>query len=168
MAEQGKEDKVNQGDRTEDRRSMLSSLFMAGGLTAGYGCWLAYAARFFVPGETLPKSWLYVAKVHEISKGSSIHYTSPAGETVIVTRLGDSGEVDDFIALSNVCPHLGCRVHWDSLQDRFICPCHNGQFDRTGLPLAGPPKQANQRLKRYPLKIEKGLLFIYVPIRLVT
>ena len=148
----------------QDRRKAMSSLLMAGGLTAGYGCFFGYAAKMFVSGHDPKKAWLYVTAAGKMSKGATIRYTSPTGETVIITRMGDSGAVDDFIALSDVCPHLGCRVHWDPAKDRFICPCHNGQFDRVGRPLAGPPAQANQQLTRYPLRIDNGLLYILVAV----
>lgn len=32
----------------------------------------------------------------------------------------------DFVAMSNVCTHLGCRVRWISDKNIFFCPCHNG------------------------------------------
>ena len=73
----------------------------------------------------------------------------------------------DFIALSSVCPHLGCRVHWQSQESRFFCPCHNGSFDPQGKPTGGPPLAAGQSLPKYPLKVEHGLLFIEMPIHSV-
>ena len=35
--------------------------------------------------------------------------------------LTDNGR--DFVAMSNVCTHLGCRVRWVEDQDQFFCPC---------------------------------------------
>jgi menaquinol-cytochrome c reductase iron-sulfur subunit len=32
----------------------------------------------------------------------------------------------DFIAMSNICTHLGCRVRWISDRQELFCPCHNG------------------------------------------
>jgi Rieske Fe-S protein len=87
---------------------------------------------------------------------------------VIITRQGEGGEVSDFIALSSTCPHLGCRVHWESPNQRFFCPCHNGTFDPQGRATGGPPKAAGQDLPRYPLKIERGLLYIEVPTRTLS
>ena len=34
--------------------------------------------------------------------------------------LTDNGR--DYIALSNVCTHLGCRVRWIADQEQFFCP----------------------------------------------
>lgn len=63
----------------------------------------------------------------------------------------------DFIALSNVCTHLGCRVRWVGEQGGFFCPCHNAQFDITGEVLSGPPPRP---LDRYEVKVENDHLFI--------
>ncbi|PSC69844.1 oxidoreductase [Micractinium conductrix] len=43
-------------------------------------------------------------------------------------------------AFSAVCPHLGCIVHWNSLEKTFDCPCHGSHFDRQGRCINGPAK----------------------------
>jgi Rieske Fe-S protein len=63
----------------------------------------------------------------------------------------------DFVAMSNVCTHLGCRVRWISDDDQFFCPCHNAVFDSEGGVVAGPPPRA---LDRYEVKVEDGQLFV--------
>ena len=40
-----------------------------------------------------------------------------------------------------VCTHLGCTVPWDAEQNRFICPCHNSQYDAAGQVLQGPAQR---------------------------
>ena len=62
----------------------------------------------------------------------------------------------------NICPHLGCKVYWEGGTKSFFCPCHNGRFDSVGKPLEGPPAKANQQLIDFPLKIDRGLLYIQV------
>ena len=44
-------------------------------------------------------------------------------------------------ALSNTCTHLQCDVHWDTLLEQFLCPCHGGLYDIDGLNVGGPPPQ---------------------------
>lgn len=63
----------------------------------------------------------------------------------------------DYIALSNVCTHLGCRVRWISNQEQFFCPCHNAIFDKDGNVVSGPPPRP---LDRYEVTVDNGQLFI--------
>ena len=136
---------------------------MLAGLGAGYGCLAWIAARFLYPAGPQRTSWLFVAEVDRFKKGDSLLFRTPAGAEVNVARQGDAGTIDDFVALSSVCPHLGCQVDWEPQNNRFFCPCHNGAFDPTGRPIAGPPAAENLPLSSFPLKIDKGLLYIEVP-----
>ena len=78
-----------------------------------------------------------------------------AQEEVSAYVLTEDGQT--FVALSNVCTHLGCRVRWIAEQDKFFCPCHNGVFAKDGSVVSGPPPRA---LDRFETKVEDGLLFI--------
>ena len=119
-----------------DRRSFLSSgatAIMAGGLASGYGMFFAMAGRYFYPSGA-NRAWIFVSDAAGINPGDSMPFTSPAGVSVMITRLAEddapSNEptADSFLALSSICPHLGCRVHWEASNNRFFCPCHNGVF----------------------------------------
>jgi Rieske Fe-S protein len=146
-----------------DRRSFwgrLSSYFMGLGLIAGYGTFAAFMGRFLFPSRQRKTAWQFVAQLESVSVGDSLSYSSPAGQQVVISRTGNGGTAEDFIALSSVCPHLGCQVHWEGQNNRFFCPCHSGAFDPEGNPTAGPVKDANQSLARYPLKVENDLLYI--------
>src|SRR5262249_32255776 len=122
-----------------DRRdfvSTVSSLAMAGGLVAGYGTLAAMAGRYLFQSSD-DTAWLYVAPAEALRPGESLPFESPVGVRVVITRkpADESGlpaAEADFLALSSVCPHLGCRVHWESQNNRFFCPCHNGTFDAAG------------------------------------
>lgn len=149
------------------RRDLLagaSSLAMVGGLAAGYGTLALVSARYLFPARPRELAWMFVARVADLSPGSSLTYRAPTGEPIAVARQGDSETVESFVALSSTCPHLGCQVHWQAQNDRFFCPCHNGTFDPSGRATGGPPGDAGLSLPRYPLKIEQGLLYIEVPI----
>jgi menaquinol-cytochrome c reductase iron-sulfur subunit len=63
----------------------------------------------------------------------------------------------DFIAMSNICTHLGCRVRWIAEREQFLSPCHNGIFDKQGNVVSGPPPRP---LDRYPVKVENGQILI--------
>ena len=156
-----------QKDQETTRRGFFQAatgMFMAGGLASGYGAFAAIAGRFLYPAQAQPSAWLFVARAADLQMGDSLVYRVPSGATVAVACQGATGEAEDYVALSSTCPHLGCKVHWESQHNRFFCPCHNGVFDSKGMGTAGPPK--GQALARYPLKIENGLLFIEAPVAL--
>lgn len=150
-----------------ERRTFLvraGSAAMVCGLAASYGTFGAMAVRYLYPAKPTATAWVFVADLAAFAAGSSRSFSTPAGAPVVIARQGGAGTVDDFIALSSTCPHLGCRVHWQQVEQRFFCPCHNGTFDAQGKATGGPPKEAGQSLPRYPLKVEGGLLFIEVPV----
>ena len=63
----------------------------------------------------------------------------------------------DFIALSNICSHLGCRVRWLEDQDLFLCPCHNASFGKDGSVVSGPPPRP---LDVYQVKVEENQIHV--------
>lgn len=76
-------------------------------------------------------------------------------EEVSVYILTENGR--DFVAMSNICTHLGCRVRWIADQEAFFCPCHNGVFDKQGKVVSGPPPRP---LDRYEVKVENDQLLV--------
>lgn len=60
-------------------------------------------------------------------------------------------EPNGAVALSSRCTHLGCTINFDTVSDRFTCPCHGSVFDRPGKRLAGP---AQRDLNRVPLTMK--------------
>jgi menaquinol-cytochrome c reductase iron-sulfur subunit len=52
----------------------------------------------------------------------------------------------EVVALSAVCPHLGCSVSFDSGGGMFRCPCHRSSFARDGAAIDGPAKRGMDRL----------------------
>jgi Rieske Fe-S protein len=76
-------------------------------------------------------------------------------EKLSVYVLMDNGR--DFVAMSNICTHLACRVRWISDREQFFCPCHDGVFDKEGNVISGPPPRP---LDRYEIKVEGDQLMI--------
>ena len=62
---------------------------------------------------------------------------------------------DKVIALSAVCPHLGCAVGWDMAQKNFLCPCHDSRFEADGPKMGGP---AERGLDPLPVDVKDGRL----------
>ncbi len=161
---------TNGGDG-HDRRTFFTRMttgFMFGSLALGYGTVAAMAGRFLYPARKRRASWQFVARVEELSAGQSITYRAPSGEKIAVACRAKSGGIDDYIALSSTCPHLGCQVHWQGHEKRFFCPCHNGIFDSDGIAKAGPPAEAKQNLSAYPLRVDSGSLMIEVPVEFLS
>ena len=161
-----KENKTELQEKSSDRRFFLSTGIMGCSLIAGYGTFAVFAGQYLYSDASGSgsKAWRFVAKLKGLVVGETIDYESPAGAKIVIARQTDNGTVDDFVALSRVCPHLGCLVHWQQLNNRFFCPCHNGVFNPQGKAISGPPAEAGQSLAKYPLKIDNHLLFIEVPI----
>ena len=68
----------------------------------------------------------------------------------------------DFVALSDRCTHLACRVRFveeteQTAKPGFFCPCHNGVFGASGEIVAGPIPRP---LDRFETKVEEGQLFV--------
>lgn len=60
-----------------------------------------------------------------------------------------------YLALSQRCPHLGCRVPFCESSGRFECPCHGSVFDIGGAYIAGPSPRG---MDRYEVVVEDGEL----------
>jgi len=63
----------------------------------------------------------------------------------------------DYISMSNICTHLGCRIRWIESKGQFFSPCHNGVFSKEGAVVSGPPPRP---LDRYETKVENGQIYI--------
>jgi menaquinol-cytochrome c reductase iron-sulfur subunit len=68
------------------------------------------------------------------------------------------GEGDsDVTVYSNWCTHLSCRVTWEEDRSIYICPCHDGHFNKEGEVVAGPPPKP---MYEYETMVEEGILSI--------
>ena len=59
----------------------------------------------------------------------------PVKRIVYVVKQPDGS----VLALSNICSHMQCDVHWDGQMQQFLCPCHGGLYDISGKHIGGPP-----------------------------
>jgi len=66
-----------------------------------------------------------------------------ADDPAILVRL----TVTDVVAFSQKCTHLGCVVYYEPGEQRWHCPCHEGNFDAaTGAVVSGPPTRPLGRI----------------------
>jgi Rieske Fe-S protein len=64
-------------------------------------------------------------------------------DPAILVRLSDT----EVVAFSQKCTHLGCVVYYEPDEERWHCPCHEGNFEaRTGNVISGPPTRPLGRI----------------------
>jgi glycine/D-amino acid oxidase-like deaminating enzyme/nitrite reductase/ring-hydroxylating ferredoxin subunit len=56
------------------------------------------------------------------------------GETCAAWRSPDG----ELFAVSPICTHMGCKVHWNSVETSWDCPCHGSRFRVDGTVIEGP------------------------------
>ncbi|ALD22103.1 FAD-dependent oxidoreductase [Hymenobacter sp. DG25A] len=74
-----------------------------------------------------------VSKPEDIPAGSGA--VLRRGITKVAVYKATNGKVHECSA---ICPHLGCVVHWNGLENSWDCPCHGSRFDAYGKLLMGP------------------------------
>jgi len=64
-------------------------------------------------------------------------------DPAILVRLSEA----EVVAFSQKCTHLGCVVYYEADEERWHCPCHEGNFDAsTGAVISGPPTRPLGRI----------------------
>lgn len=62
-----------------------------------------------------------------------------------------------YTLMVGICTHLGCVPKYDATLKRFVCPCHNGQFDYNGNALASP---VTKPLVIPPFKLNNEMIIV--------
>jgi menaquinol-cytochrome c reductase iron-sulfur subunit len=148
------------------RRSFLSLATYAIGGIISIGVGIPAIAYLIGPSlqQKNAKNWIRLSPTSKVEVGTptlfKINVTHQVGwttneEELAIYVLTENGR--DFVAISNVCTHLGCRVRWISDKGQYFCPCHNGVFDKAGQVVSGPPPRG---LDRYQVKVENDQLYI--------
>jgi len=63
------------------------------------------------------------------------------GEDYILVKVSK-----EVLAFSRKCPHLGCKLNFDPVQNLISCPCHGSKFTLQGKYISGPAKRDLFRL----------------------
>ena len=155
---QSQENKLNRRD------FMKTAIVSIGGLI---GAAIGLPAVSYVVGPALKKNtdeWIRLGSVSKVELNTPTLFKTTietqtgwinAEEEFSAYVLTTNGQ--DFVVMSNICTHLGCRVRWIPDQDGFFCPCHNGIFAKDGSVVSGPPPRP---LDRFEVKVEDGVLFV--------
>lgn len=90
------------------------------------GNWIRVASLAQIPADGKPHQFKVIEQ--EPRDQWNLYDPQPVG-AVFLTR---SSETTDPVALSSICPHLGCAVDYNAKKNQIICPCHNGVFEVDG------------------------------------
>lgn len=132
-----------EGPEGVSRRNFLVTGWKVGGvLLIGAAGYTAYEAlRPLATGATGGK--IAVGSTSSFGEGTSTYV--PAGRLYVVNASRH------LFALSQKCPHLGCKVPFCESSGRFECPCHGSVFDLAGEWIKGP---APHGMNQYALSLD--------------
>ena len=157
---------MNESKNILNRREFMgfATWAIGGLLSLGFGI----PAIAYIIGPALKESsslaWIRIGSASKVELGTPTLFKTKirkqTGWIINETELSiyiltDNGR--DYIAMSNICTHLGCRVRWIAKNEQFFCPCHNAVFDKSGEVLDGPPPRP---LDRFEIKVEDEQLFV--------
>jgi Rieske Fe-S protein len=156
----------NDEKKEVSRRDFMKIAIGAVGGLIGLGYGIPAIAYVITPAaaKTQAQQWIQLGAVSKIELGTptlfKVNFTRQTGwivnqEELSIYVITEDGR--EFVAMSNVCTHLGCRIRWVADQNKYFCPCHNGIFDKQGKVVSGPPPRP---LDRYQTKVENDQLFI--------
>ena len=133
--------------KTSRRQFLLDGWKLLGALLVGAAGYTGYEALRPVAAGTRGAT-LDLGDREFFEEGTATYV--PEGRLYVVNAKGD------LFALSQKCPHLGCRVPFCDTSGRFECPCHGSIFDLAGEYIAGPSPRG---MDRFRLKVRRKRLF---------
>jgi 3-phenylpropionate/trans-cinnamate dioxygenase ferredoxin subunit len=96
--------------------------------------------------------WVQALKTADLKPGTMAN-VKLNGQNILIAHAEEQ-----YFALLNDCPHLGCLLHRGKLEGyELTCPCHDWKFDiRTGEFITAP----EITIPIYPVKVEQGKIFV--------
>ena len=88
-----------------------------------------------------------------LNLGNASSYRPGTATYVPEGRLFVANTGTRMFALSQRCPHLGCRIPFCESSGRFECPCHGSKYDLGGEWIEGP---APRGMDRYQLTLDSA------------
>jgi len=124
------------------RRRFLSQAVMGFGILFGIGTLGFRFVQFLLPTRA-PKQTqaILIGAESRIPMGEAVPMEL-GGHKILILKTDDG-----VAAFSRRCTDLGCLVSWNRERQQFVCPCHQGTFDKTGLNVAGPPPRPLDRFE---------------------
>src|SRR5262249_57685619 len=132
------------GAPAPERRSFLGLIsgLVVAGISAALGVTIGRYSISPAFSASNEQDWTDLGSLDEFAEGKlvkkNVVVSQDAGwgkfqsqRSVWVVRKGETVKV-----FSGVCPHLGCSVN--ARADKFICACHNSEWNVEGVTLAGP------------------------------
>ena len=123
------------------RRRFLSQAVMGFGLLFGMGLLGLRFFQFLVPAHKPKRIESVLLGTEESLPLDDAVAVEFGGHKLLVLKTGEG-----IAAFSRRCTDLGCLVSWDKRREEFVCPCHQGIYDKRGLNIAGPPPRPLDRL----------------------
>jgi len=140
-----------------DRRGALTRLLQlaAGflGLSAAAGCPGGRHAN--QSAGQAPSYERYEMAVRDVPLNVGYDLSLNGREAYLIHSRSAGEEI--WTAVDRRCTHAGCRLYWDTNNERLVCPCHGSTFDAQGLPISGPAKRA---LRTWPVRVASGRVII--------
>jgi len=122
------------------RRRFLSQAVMGFGVLFGVGMLGIRFLQFLVPNRKAKQAEaVLIGAESRIPLGEAVSMDL-GGQKILVLRTNEG-----VTAFSRRCTDLGCLVSWNKEREQFICPCHQGTFDKSGRNIAGPPPRPLDR-----------------------
>lgn len=128
------------------RRRFLSQAVMGFGMLFGISTLGFRFLQFLMPHTQKQAETVLIGAESRIPLGEAVPMDL-GGHKILVLKTEDG-----VAAFSRRCTDLGCLISWNKEREQFVCPCHQGTFDKTGLNIAGPPPRP---LDRFPI-VKRG------------
>ena len=135
--------------QTHTRRSFLEWGWKIGGTLLGL------AAGWTLFESLRPLAGTAAGATFKLADPSS--YPTGSATYVAAGRFYVTNPGDTVFALSQKCPHLGCRVPFCNSSGRFECACHGSVFDLGGEWIQGP---APRGMDRFPVAVQDNLVVV--------
>ena len=94
-----------------------------------------------------------IVALDDVPVGGSYLFSYPTADDPAILLQPEEGSL---LAFSQKCTHLGCVVYWAPENRHLECPCHEGVFDLSGEPIAGPP---DRPLGRIEVEVRDGTVW---------